>query len=142
MKRRKKKELDKAMGEDFQSLNINVVQRLPCPFLASAGEHSQLLILECKRGLQRFQGWNTKCFVFFSKHPQQIKCTRISLEFATVQLICGILSRSLPRFIPPSWLPTKPCQPGKHIPTPLCAHTPALCLSVLLEFCPLLHMRH
>ena len=101
----------------------------------------QLLILEC-RGFWSFQSWNTKCFVFFSKHPQQIKCTRISLEFATVQLICGILSRSLPRFIPPSWLPTKPCQPGKHIPTPLCAHTPALCLSVLLEFCPLLHMRH
>lgn len=39
MKRRKKKELDKAMGEDFQSLNINVVQRLPCPCLASAVEH-------------------------------------------------------------------------------------------------------
>lgn len=109
------------------------MQRLPCPFLASAGEHSQLLILECKRGLQSFQGWNTKCFVFFSKHPQQIKCTCISLEFATVQLICGILGRSLPRFSPPSWLPAKPCQPGEYVLTRTCARTPALRPSIFLN---------
>ena len=109
----------------------------PAPFLQVQWSTSafklclQLLIFECKMGLQSSQGWNTKCFVFFSKHPQQIKCTCISLEFATVQPICGILSRSLPHFSPPSWLPAKPCQPGEYTLT-TCVHT--LLLSVLPFF--------
>lgn len=58
------------------------------PLSCKCREHSQLLILECKRGLQspRVGILNVLCSF---KHPQQIKCTCISLEFATVQLICG-----------------------------------------------------
>ena len=149
MKRRKKKELDKTMGEELLKSKHECCAKVALPLSCKCSGapvafklRLQLLILECKRGLQSFQGWNTKCFMFFSKHPQQIKCTCISLEFATVQLICGILSRSLPHFSPPSWLSAKPCQPGEYTLTHMCAHTPAFCPSLLLEVCPLWHMWH
>lgn len=109
MKRRKKKELDKTIGEELLKSKHKCFTKVALPLSCKCSGTPvtfklclQLLILECKRGLQSFQGWNTKCFVFFSKHPQQIKCTCISLKFATVQLICGILSCSLPLCVHPA----------------------------------------
>lgn len=95
--------------------------------------------LRTQRSPQSFQGWNN-CFLFFSKHPQQIKCTPcVSLEFAAVQLICGILSH-LSSLSPPSWLPPLLVSPEN---TYSHARMHTLLLSVLpflLELCALTYM--
>lgn len=103
MKRRKKKGLDKNIREELLKSKHKIFYKgYPAPFSQVQQNTRQIQVmplasyLRMQMHLQSFQGWNTKYFVLFSKHPQQIKCTScVSLEFATVQLICGILSHSL-----------------------------------------------
>lgn len=124
VKGKKEKELDKNIGEELGG---------GCPVVSQAPLTLQLClwppILDLA-GASRVSKFGT--MVFFSNIHNKSSVVCMSLELATAQLICGILSHSL---LPQSTQPASPSalSPGEHILTLL--HP--LLLSVLpglLEF--------
>jgi hypothetical protein len=93
-----------------------------CPAPFSKGIETLVTLQLCPqplifkpKGAPRLSKVGIIVLCFFSKHPQQIKCTPcVGLELATVQLICGILSRCL---LPQSTqlASTMAFQAGEHI---------------------------